>query len=217
MRNIVRFAQLALVPGFALMTGGIAPAAMAKDGDHHNAHLRGAYAFTTARTCTVIQAPGNPFGPPPFAIPSPLPPGAGLFRQSTTDAGITTFNGDGTATSTGRSRTMNINAAGGAPVSVSEFTSAINYTVNPDGTVDTETSSAFTIVFPSVPTPTTGTVTNQTGRLQITRRKNILVSAPSEDPTVETVVLTPAPPGIPFTQSRICVRSTILTKLPNDD
>jgi hypothetical protein len=216
MRNVVKVAQFTSLLSFSLITGGMAPVAEAREGGNLNAHLRGAYAVTTARTCTVSTAG---FGPAPFfAIPSPLPPGAAVFRQSAMDAGIITFNGDGTGTVTGRTENMNLTNTAGSFISVSEFASALDYTVNPDGTVDTTTTTNSAQVFP--PPPPVGstfvTTTGQVGRWQIAHGKTMLVSAPAGDPTLETLVFTP-PAGAPFTQYRICVRSRTATKLPSDD
>jgi len=211
MRNFVRVAQLALVPGFALIAAGTAPVAEAAA--NLDARLRGTYAFTTARTCTVSSAP---FVGPTFAIPVSVPPAppVSVFRQTASDSGILTFNGDGTGTSTGRSSTMNITSTGGSPLSISDFTRVIAYTVNPDGTVDTSGSATFETVFGSG-TGTTGTTSGQVGRSQISHGNTMLVSAPQAQVAVETLVLTPPPPGVPFTQYRICVRSQTATMLPS--
>ncbi len=216
MRNVVKLAQLALVPGFALMGTGIQspPAAAA----NLEAHLRGSYAFTITRACTYSPLP---FVGPVFALPSlttpppvpPLPPGSSIYRQSGADSGIVTFNGDGTGTSTGRSRSMNITSTTTtAPISVSEFTTTFEYTVNGDGIVDTKSLSNFKIVFgsPSV-LGNEGTVSEQRGRLQISHGNSMLVTAPSGDPIVEVQNL---PGAIPEDQYRICVRSGTFVKLP---
>jgi hypothetical protein len=213
MRNVVRLAQLALVGGVALISSGIAPPeAIAAN---LNAHLRGSYAFSTARTCTVTVSSVG-FGGPTFAIPTTPPPTtATLFRQASSDVGIVTYNGDGTGTSSGRSRTMNIDSTTGSPLSVSEFSSTFNYTVNPDGTIDTETTSnPFTIVFGSSE-GYTGTVTGQVGRGRLADGHTMIVPAPGAEPTVETLLFT-RPDTSQFTQYRICVRSGTSVKLPSD-
>ena len=203
MRNFVRVAQLALVPGLALIT--IAMASVAEAGANLNAHLRGAYAVTTARTCTV--------SPVPFQGENlDIPPGAFVFRQTAVDNGITTYHGDGTATFAGRTSSININSTGGSAISISDVTADIEYTVNPDGTVDTAISSRFALVFPA--TGLTGTTTGQVGRSQISHGNTMLVSAPQGKVSVETQVLTPLA-GVPFTQYRLCVRSATQTKLPS--
>lgn len=203
MRNFVRVAQLALVPGFALIATGMV--SVAEAAGNLNAHLRGAYASTTARTCTV--------SPVPFGGNFVVPPGTFVFRQTAADNGITTYNGDGTATFIGRTSSMNITNTGGSFNSISDVTADVNYAVNPDGTVDTTVSSTFaTVVGAGV--GNTGTTTGQVGRLQISHGKTMLVSAPAEQITVETQDITP-PGGSPFTQYRLCVRSTTQTRLPS--
>jgi hypothetical protein len=201
MRNLRRVAQWSLVPGFALVTTGMASIAQAET--NLNARLRGAYAVTVARTCTVSSLP---FSGENLEIPF----GAFVFRQTATDNGITTYNGDGTATFIGRTSSLNLNSTGGSAISLSDVTAAIEYTVNPDGTVDTRYSSGFAVVFP--PTGITGTTTGQVGRLQISHGNTMLVSAPPSQVSVETQVST-TPGGI-FTQYRVCVRSATQTKLP---
>lgn len=210
MRNFVRVAQLALVPGFALIATGMVSVAEARG--NLNAHLRGAYAFTGARTCTVLSAP---FVGPTFAIPASIPPDpfVNVFRQSASDAGITTFNGDGTGTSSGTSSTMNVTSTGGSPLGLSETTSEFNYTVNPDGTVDTATTTFFSTFFGSG-AGNTGTVTGSVGRLQISHGNTMLVSAPQVQVSPETLVITLAVGG-QITQYRICVNSRVYTKLPS--
>jgi hypothetical protein len=99
-----------------------------------------------------------------------------------------------------------------APISVSEFTTTFEYTVNADGIVDTKSLSNFKIVFgsPSV-LGHEGTVSEQHGRLQISHGNSMLVTAPSGDPIVEVQNL---PGAIPEDQYRICVRSGTFVKLP---
>ncbi|MGA8049444.1 MAG: hypothetical protein WCA09_04615 [Burkholderiales bacterium] len=130
------------------------------------------------------------------------------FYQASTDSGILTFNGDGTASSLGTSRTMNLSAGAGSLVTVSAFTSDISYSVNDDGTVDIlYPSTQFTVVFPAF--NVNGTVTGQTTRLQMGRGKSMLVTAPSQDYSVETLTYTTGQP----TQYRICTRSSTATKI----
>jgi hypothetical protein len=203
MRNFVRVAQLALVPGFALITTGVASVAEADA--NLNAQLRGAYAVTVARTCTVSSLP---FEGENLEIPF----GAFVFSQTATDNGIATYNGDGTATFIGRTSAVNINSTGGSAIFFSNFTAAIEYRVNPDGTVDTRrNSSSFVVVLPA--TGITGTTTGEIDRLQISGGNTMLVSAPAAQVSVETQVST-TPAGI-FTRYRVCARSTTQTKLPD--
>jgi hypothetical protein len=204
MRNFVRVRQLAVVSGFALITTGMASVAVAEA--HLNAYLRGAYAFTTARTCTISPVP---FLEPNFAVPT----GTSLSRQSAVDNGIITYHGDGTATSIGRSSGMNITSTGGSFNSVSGFRADVNYAVHPGGTVETTVSSTFEIVA-GANVGLTGTTTGQVGWLQISHGNTMLVSAPAQGISVETQLITPLL-GNQFTQYRLCVRSTTQTKLPS--
>lgn len=171
-----------------------------------NARLRGAYAATVARTCTISNMA---FVGPNLAIP----PGASVSRQAASDSSVVTFNGDGTGTTTGRTSSMNLTATGGGILSISEFSSTFDYLVNPDGTVETSNIlTTFETVFP--PGGSTGTTSGRVGRLQIADGNSMLVSAPAEQITMETQTITP-PTGNPFAQYRLCVRSAVYTKLPN--
>lgn len=205
MRNSVRVKQLALVTGVALFITGVA--AVAGDEGNLNASLRGRYAFTTKRTCTSSPVP---FIPPFFNV-SP----AGSTLQTSSESGIITYHGNGKADQSGRGSQLSFSSpfTGAATASIVEFTSRVNYTVNPDGTVDTATESDFTFVFPAP--GSTGTTTGMVGRLQIADGKSMLVSAPAEALTVETVNVNP-PVGSPFTAYRICSRSSTQTKLPGN-
>lgn len=193
MRNFVRVAQLALVPGFALITIGMASVAGADA--NLNAQLRGAYALTQTRICTVSSQP--------FGENLEIPSNTFVFSQTATDNGIITYNGDGTATFVGRTST---NSTGGSAIFLSDVTTAVEYMVNPDGTVDQRFSSSFAVVFPA--TGITGTVTGGVGRLQTSGGNTMLVSAPPAQVSVETVTT------LTSTQYRVCARSTTQSKLP---
>jgi hypothetical protein len=205
MRNVAKLSKFVLVSGFALISTGIAP--LAATAGNLDAHLRGSYAFTTARTCTNSSSP---------ILPSTYSVGpAGVFRQASSDKGIITFNGDGTGSSVGSSTTMDISAPSGPLVTVSTFTSTFDYTVNADGTVDTiTTSNPFESIF-GRGAGDTGTVSGQRGRLQISHGNTMLVSAPSGTFAVETVEIHPASGGT-VTRYRICVRSITAAKLPGN-
>jgi hypothetical protein len=203
MRNFVRVRQLTLVSGFALITTGMA--SVAEAAGNLDARLRGAYATTTARTCTVSSLP--------FGDNFVFQPGAFVSRQSAVDNSITTYHGDGTATAIGRSSSMNISSTGGSFNSISDFTANINYAVNLDGTVDTMISSTFETVV-GAGKGNTGTTIGQVGRLQISHGNTMLVSAPAEQLSPETQVISPLV-GATFTQYRLCVRSTTQTMLPS--
>lgn len=205
MKNAVRIAKSMLLSGFALICAAVAPPEVVAA--NANAHLRGSYAFTTARTCTNSSSP---------ILPSTYAVGpAGVFRQASSDKGIMTFNGDGTGSSAGSSTTMDISSPSGPLLTVSTFTTTFDYAVNPDGTVDvTTTSNTFESIF-GRGAGDSGTVSGQRGRLQISHGNTMLVSAPSGSFSVETLSFTPLS-GPPFARYRICVRSTTAAKLPGD-
>jgi hypothetical protein len=108
---------------------------------------------------------------------------------------------------------MNITNTGGSFNSISDFTANVNYTVNPDGTVDTTVSSSFETVA-GAGVGNTGRVSGQVGRSQISHGNTMLVTAPAQEVAVETLDITPFG-GLPFLQYRICVRSTTQTMLPS--
>lgn len=136
-----------------------------------------------------------------------------MFRQAASDSGVTTFHGDGTGTSTGRSSSMNLTAFGGGVLSISEIVTTFEYTVNADGIVErTDVSTTFVTVLGSG-TGNTGTVSGQVSRLQLAHGRSMLVSAPQEEITTETQVITPVV-GDVVTQYRLCVRSLVATRVP---
>lgn len=96
---------------------------------------------------------------------------------------------------------------------MSEVTGDLTYTVNADGTVDTVRGPIVFEVILGSGIGNTGVVTGQVGRFQILPG-NMLVSAPVEQITNETQVLTLASGGS-ITQHRICVRSTTARKIPS--
>lgn len=205
MKNAATLAQFALVSGFALV--GTAMPSPAPAAGNLDAHLRGSYAFTTARTCTNSSTQIVP----PFYAVGP----AGVFRQAITDSGVITFNGDGTGSAVGSSKSMDISALSGPLVTISTFASTFDYSVNPDGTVEvTNQTSTFESTF-GRGVGDRGTVTGQQGRWQISQGNSMLVSAPPTDFSVETVAFTPLT-NPPFTRYRICVRSTTAARLPGD-
>jgi len=184
----------------AILIGTAIPSPAAAEGND-DARLRGSYAFTTMRTCVNSLSPIDP----PFYVVQSI-----LSRQSSTDSGILTFNGDGTASAVGTVRTMDLSAPGGTLVTVNVFESDITYSVNADGTVDMVTNLAsFSVVFP--PFVVIGNSTGQTSRLQIADGKSMLVSAPSEDYSVETLTFFT---GQSSPRYRLCTRSTTAVKIP---
>jgi hypothetical protein len=196
-RLLLHGSFVAALSGSTLIAAAI-PLRAAAAGDL-DAHLRGSYAFTTTRTCAISLSPiGDNYTFAPDR-----------FYQTATDSGILTFNGEGIGTLVGKSRNVNLSAGSGTLVNVSSFTSDFSYTVNDDRTVDLwNISTTFNSAFPNVNFH--GTVIGQTGRLQIAEGRSMLVTAPSEGYTVETLNYT-APL---MTQYRICTRSTTATKLP---
>jgi hypothetical protein len=206
MKDILKFERLSLLAGFVLACSFVSSVATAAG--NLDAQLRGSYAFTSARTCTFAR---EPFDGPNLLIPNVDP--ATIFRQTATDSGIYTFNGDGTGTIVGRSTNLNTTATtpGTSIISVVEFTTNVKYSVNEDRTVDVATAAAFTFVFPQVTPPVTGTTEGQTGRLQIAHGNTMLVTAPGATPTMEIIKQSNG-----FIGYRLCVRDTVLTKLTGD-
>jgi hypothetical protein len=135
----------------------------------------------------------------------------GEFRQTSSDAGILTFNGDGTGSAEGSFSTMDVTATGVAIISVSEFTASFDYTVNSDGSVD---MTMHTYPFEGVAgrgVGDPGTVSGHIERYQISHGNSMLIGARRASFTVETVAFTLRPASPRY---RICVRSTTATKLP---
>jgi len=203
--------NLPLVAAFSssVLIGAAIPSPAAAEGKH-DARLRGSYAYTTAKTC--VQSLDEIL--PPFYVFQSI-----LSRQSSSDSGILTFNGDGTASAVGTVRTIDNTAPGGPLVAVNAFTSDISYSVNADGTVDMATILAsFQVIFP--PFNVVGTSTGDTSRLQIADGNSMLVSAPSEDYSVERLDFST---GQTTPRYRICTRNTTAVKIPgkngkpNDD
>lgn len=202
MSPITCFARFTAIGLLVLGLGSVSLGSKAQA--NSNAHLRGSYAFTTKRTCTVASLP---FLGPSFDIPVGT---TFLVRQASVDSGITTYYDDGTATSSGRSSTMNLTASTGAIYSLTDFMSNHTYSVDRDGIVSTTTVLTTFHTILGSGAGNTGTVTGQIGRGQIVGKT--IVSAPQEQIVNETLNFTP-PVGAPFTQHRICNRSTISEKL----
>ena len=182
-----RIAILAL-----LAVGVIAPRADARTS------LNGTYAYTTARTCIVVNSPffvdasGNP------TIISGT-----VSRQSAVDSGIATFNADGTGTTTSRTSSLSLTATGGSVQSISENASPFTYRVTADDMVDVDFGQVtFTIVLGGG-TGNTGTVGPRSNRFQIVNGGQTLVSAPPNAIEQEILQTTGASP-----QYRLCNRST---------
>jgi hypothetical protein len=177
---------------------GVAPTVEART------NLNGAYAFTTARTCTVSN---NPFTTDPSGAPTIIPPGSQVFRQAAVDSGTVTFNPDGTGSSTSRSTTMNITATGGSILSISENSSTFTYTIDEDDTVHLSVGVVtFTTVL-GAGFRNSGTVSPRSAVLQIGDGGKTLVSAPRELIEQETQQINIFNDGT-ITQYRLCTRST---------
>jgi len=199
-RSLLSNLSLLAALSSSAVIGAAMPSPAAAEGNH-DARLRGSYAYTTAKTC--VQSLDEIL--PPFYVVQSI-----LSRQSSSDSGIYTFNGDGTASAVGTVRTMDNTAPGGPLVTVNAFTSDITYSVNADGTVDMLTNLAsFHVVFP--PFNVVGTSTGDTSRLQIADGNSMLVSAPSEEYAVERLDFST---GQSSPRYRICTRSTTAVKIP---
>lgn len=168
--------------------------------------LAGSYAFTTARSCTVANQS--------FGVNLEIP--GGVFRQQSVDAGTFTFNPDGTGTSISSSKTMNVTntTVGALILSISEVSVPFTYTVN----ADNEVALTFGVLTFQTTVGSgagnTGTVTfSVPARLQLAGGRTTLLRAPATEMAQEVLNFTP-PIGLPFTQYRICTRSTTATRLP---
>jgi hypothetical protein len=208
MNRFGRFARTVLASGLVLMGLGTGTRGMAEPPTplgKLDAQLRGTYVFSGIRVCTVSSLD---FVGPTLAIPAGPP--TTFFRASTADAGTITFNGDGTGSLLLRSRTMNMDSTVGSPLSLSDVSGTLVYTVTSDGYVDFEVPSAsFEVVFGST-VGNTGTITGTVRRLQI-MNGNVLVTAPSGTPQSERIDIT-TPQGASFTQYRICLTSGTAAK-----
>lgn len=199
----LQFANAGLVA--ALTVAGAAPTVEAR------MTLNGEYAFTTARSCTVAI---SPFDIDASGNPTRIPETGVAFRQDAVDSGIITFNVDGTGTSVGRSKTMNISntTVGASIVGISEFSGPITYTVNADNTVDVSFGVVTFTTILGGGIRNTGTVSPRTARLQIGNGGNAIVSAPATTIEQETLVITP-PFGPTFMQYRLCTRSGLEVRM----
>ena len=198
-KSLLNLSLVAVLSGSVLI-GSAIPSPAAAEGNH-DARLRGSYAFTTVKSC--VQSL-NEILPPSYVVQTIL------SRQSSTESGTYTFNGDGTASAVGTTKTLDNTAPGGNPLlTVNAFTSEISYSVNADGTVDTASSASFHVIFP--PFNVVGTSTGVTGRLQIADGNSMLVSAPIEEYTVERLDFFT---GQSTPRYRLCTSSTTAVKVP---
>src|SRR5262249_17844908 len=145
--------------------GGVVPTVEAR------VILNGSYAFTTFRSCTVLN--GTQFLLDSSGAPTIIPAGAGVFRQNAVDSGVITFNVDGTGTSVGRSKTMNISALpssttpSGSIMSISEFKVPFTYAIDADNTVDISFGVVHFDVVDGGGTGNSGTVSARNAQVQI--------------------------------------------------
>lgn len=118
----------------AVLVVGLAGRTTAEPASNLNARLRGDYALNGTLVCFQNQAGVGP-------APGLVALGPGNTRTTNLD-GVIRFNGDGTAFLQARSLTIFHNPAaslaGGQPVSESEFSANVLYTVKPDGTFTAE-------------------------------------------------------------------------------
>ena len=178
-------------------------------------NLNGTYATTSARSCTVAT---TPFTNDPSGVPTVIPTSGVLSRQSSVDSGTVTFKADGTGTSTGRSTTMNISSTSGSILGISEFEVPFTYIVNPDNTVGISFDEVTFTVFLGNGAGLMGTASPRSALFQIGNGANVLVSAPQTSIAQETLYFSSAVPPFtplpltPFTQYRICTRSSTFVK-----
>ncbi len=168
--------------------------------------LHGSYALTTARSCTVANLP--------FGVNLEIP--GGVFRLQSVDAGTLTFKPDGTGTSVSSSKTMNVSntTAGALILSISEVSGPFTYTVNADNEVVVTFGVLTFQTTVGAGVGNTGTVTfSVPARFQLAGGRTTLLRAPATEMAQEVLNFIP-PIGAPFTQYRICTRSTTATRLP---
>ncbi len=176
-----------------------------------NARLNGDYAFSGPRNCINSNLP---FGPN-YSVP----PGAFTSRTVNVDTGITSYHGDGTGTVSFRSNNININVFPAPPlsgisvfpVSVSEGTCNLTYSVDHDGTVNRQASCTFTNTSGGG-VGNTGTVTGIQTEGRIAQGNTAVEIGPSSPLFVETLTAT-TPGGATFTTFRVCVRSRVENKI----
>jgi len=181
--------------------------------------LHGAYAVTSARTCTVTNNSPTPtsFGIDPSGAPTLIPAG-GVFRQESSDNSIETFNGDGTGTTVGRSKTMNISNfnVGFSTISRTEFTIPFTYVVNDDDTVDIRFGVGTATTILGAGAGNIITVGPRSARAQIAAGGKIIVSAPATTIEQETLFFQ-VPNDGSSNRTRLCTRSSTAAKLNGGD
>jgi len=188
--------------------GGVTP------GVEAGTKLRGTYAVTSIRTCTVST--GFPFGIDATGLPTLIPPG--VVRQESVDAGVLIFRQDGTGASIGRSKTMNLTttAPNASILSISEYNNPFTFVVNDDDTVDLSFGLGTAGVLLGSGAGNTVTISPRSGHLQIADQGRVILDAPATTVEQETLSFQ-VPNGSPFTQYRICSRSSTAAPLRQGD
>ncbi len=206
MRAVPRLARVAVLVLLLLSVavGGVQAGA--------NARLRGEYQFTQSRQCINASAGFNA----DLSLVLPVPAGGFINKTAHVDRGTVQYNGDGTGVASVHSTRLRINQglAGNltvtAPVSESDVSCTLTYTVNADGSVDHQATCNFTVVAGDG-VGNTGAVTGIQTRRQIVHGNTMLLHMPANTPTVETVLDTTAgPPVVDY--YRVCMRSGISSK-----
>ena len=177
-----------------------------------NARLNGAYHFTQSRQCVIASAGFNA----DLSLVLPLPAGGFINKVVGVDRGTYNYDGNGAGTATIRSSRLKFNSglAGSfnvsSPVSESEGTCTLTYTVNPDDSVDQQATCTFTVVA-GENAGDTNTITGIHTRRQIVQGNTMLLHVPTDTPSIESGTLT-TPAGATTQFDRICIRSGVSSK-----
>ena len=192
-----------------LLVGASAALAQAHDSQRAlNALLRGDYASSSTRDC--VESSGG-FDPTTFRLlPLPAPPGASFRRTLNSDAGVTHYNGDGTGTLTTHTLVFDIAVGpGGAPVTSSDSTCDVTYTVHDDLTFDSALSCTFQSLSGGV--VFTGTVDVPAIRHQIVDEGRLVLISSAQPPVIETLTIDNVASS---PRQRICTRAGTSSRLP---
>ncbi len=182
-RNFLRFVRVAClsVIALALLGGGIAEARKDKDPDRL---LDGEYRISIIESC--VQTTGE--FDEDFRVPS------GVFRTRT-KGGITTYNGDGTGTTSRLVLNMFESNPFGPFVAVSQSSTEcdLTYTVNPDRSFTQTLTNCSGTVLTGPRTGEPFTLSDIELQGQIDRKRQVL-SYTNNDTTVVTLTLNPETP-----------------------
>jgi len=159
---------------------------------------------------------GFPFGIDATGMPTLIPPGA--VRQESVDAGVLIFREDGTGASIGRSKAMNLTATAinTSILSISEYNVPFAFVVNDDDTVDLSFGLGTAGILLGSGAGDTVTISPRSGHLQIADQGRMILDAPATTIEQETLSFQ-VPNGSPFTQYRICSRSSTAAPLRQSD